>query len=111
MPNEKKRRFPCEVNLTISHLKKRKKEQKSNCVIHCQDKTTDPITNFSAISRKTVYNAAVVRKDENAVHFLDSFGEDLPGPEHGFHRKCYQVYTLSKTLKNLSAKAKGVNPC
>ena len=30
------------------------------------------------------------------------------GPEHGFHRKCYQIYTLNKTLKNLKVKAKRI---
>lgn len=56
-------------------------------------------TTFSQKSRETVYKAAQIRGDADVISTLEAHGDDLPGPEYGFHRKCYQEYTHAKALK------------
>ena len=50
----------------------------------------------SETSRKTLYEAAQKRNDENVIAIIDFFGEGLPPPEYSYHRRCYQRYAHGK---------------
>ena len=89
----KRKTIPVEVNVNISPAKRRKKSEKIvGCILQCTEKSADPIIKFSETSRKTVYEAAKKRNDENVIAIIDSFGECLPPSKYGYHRRCYQRY-------------------
>ena len=52
--------------------------------------------------REAVYRAAQIRNDDTVISILDSFGEELPSVDYGYHRKCYQKYTNKRLLENLN---------
>ena len=98
--SRKRKTIPFEVNVNISPAKKRKKSEKNvGCILQCTGKSTESITKFSETTKKTVYEAAKKRKDEKVIALIDSFGECLPPPEYGYHRKCYQKYAHGKLKK------------
>ena len=98
----KAKRLSCyNVNLNVTPTKK-KKNDGCVCIIHCKNvKETEKTTVFSKTSRDTVYNAAIIRANAEVVSFFEEYGDDLPGPDYGYHRACYQEFTHSKTLKTI----------
>lgn len=107
MSKKRKQDKPFEFNVNISPAKRRKKHvPKVGCILQCTRKNdgTDTVTKFSEASRKRVYEAARKRNDEEVIALLDSFGEDLPPPEYGYHRKCYQKYSHGKLKTTQKAK-------
>lgn len=101
---QRKRKVPKEfgINLTLTPPKHRKSEGSDSCIIHCRDGLSDPIIKFSEVSRKTVYKAAQVRKDERVISIIDESSERLSDLNHGYHRKCYQKYIHKRELEKLS---------
>ena len=87
--SRKRKTIPFEVNVNISPTKIRKKSETNvGCILQCTEKNADSrITNFSETTKKTVYEAAKIRNDEKVIAIMDSFGECLPPPEYGYHRK------------------------
>ena len=90
-----------EVNVNISPTKKRKESETNvGCILQCTEKYAElRITKFSETTKKTVYEAAKKRNDEKVIAIIESFGECLPPPEFGYHRKCYQKYAHGKLKK------------
>lgn len=97
--SRKRKSTPFEVNINISPSKKKKKSEKNACILQCTDKSAGPTTKFSETSKKSVYEAAQLRNDEEVIEIIDSFGEGVPPPEYGYHRKCYQKYAHGKLKK------------
>lgn len=102
MSKKPKKLSSFEVNVNISPPKKPKTAEISNCILNCTEKSAEPITKFSETSIKSVYNAAKIRNDQKVISIIDSFRDDLPSAEKGYHRKCYQSYTHGKALRKLS---------
>ena len=43
-----------------------------------------------------------LRNDDTVIAILDSFGEELPSVDYGYHRKCYQKYTNKRRLEKVN---------
>ena len=98
----KKSSFKVKINLTPT--KKKKKPGECNCILQCKRDKDEIVTKFSKTSRDVIYKAAQLRSDDNVLSILDSFGENLPASEYGYHRECYQKYTHKRLLEKLSAR-------
>ena len=100
--SEKTKKTSLEVKLSLTPSKRKKKLQKTKCILKCKLDKDEYSIRFSKKSREAVYRAAQIRNDDTVISILDSFGEELPSVDYGYHRKCYQKYTNKRLLENLN---------
>ena len=91
-------------------LMTRKAEQCSSvgskvCIIHYNVKTDPDITDLTDVSFATILTSASVRQGRSlASQRLDSICQVIPREfdklKHGYHRKCYQLFTNVKKFAN-----------
>ena len=100
--SEKTKKTALQVKLNLTPSKRKKKLQKSKCILKCKLDKDEHSIRFSKKSREVVYRAAQIQNDDTVISILDSFGEELPSVDYGYHRKCYQKYTNKRLLEKLN---------
>ncbi|CAB4038823.1 Hypothetical predicted protein, partial [Paramuricea clavata] len=102
MSKKTKTTISLDVKLNLTPPKRKKKLLKRKCILKCKLEKDEPSIRFSKKSREVVYRAAQLRNDDTVIAILDSFGEELPSVDYGYHRKCYQKYTNKRLLEKLN---------
>ena len=90
------------VKLNLTPSKRKKKLKKSKCILKYKLEKDEPSIRFSKKSREVVYRVEQLRNDDTVIAILDSFGEELPSVDYGYHRKCYQKYINKRLLEKLN---------
>ena len=102
MSKKSKTTIPLEITLNLTPSKRKKKLQNSKCIFKCNLEKDEHRIRFSKRSREVVYHAAQLRNDDTVISILDTFEEELPSVDYGYHRKCYQRYTNKRLLEKLN---------
>ena len=74
--------------------------KEKNCIIHCNNDSTNLVSPKDDDSWKTLLRAGEIRKHEEILEISKSLGEGEV-PRIYYHRKCRSIFTMKKLLDKI----------